>query len=595
MNLKNRDIIISLFSFIILFFHVEAINSDLFAAEQLIYNNTTEGEEYQIYRVAKIAGTEQSWDTCEDIDVLNVVGTPGFYSIYGTDLGAITRCGDNYYFNLGDSIIEPLTFDNENPTGPWSGRNFLVGVSNYQSNFTTSTYLNLDVNDKPKNALYSCHNIKDTYDPDGRDGCYTIPNAMFSVQDGGTCNMFAQYMDVFTVGGNNHRSYASYITKFNSSTNLFDHYKENIYKWGDDATPEKRYDFAQASFVERDGYIYMFGAPSGRFGGLKVGRILTTDFINPDNTNNWQYYTNSSTWSTLSSTEEIRTNGKWIIEPKIGVSNYSYYNDYSPEYMTIAEFSVVYNEYLGKYMLITGRPDQGSIYGIYMYTSSNPQGPWTEYKLLPNQDVSCSSLNWSYYGTYTSSYLLENGGKIVNFLATTWNTYGVYNYYIDFGDAWAAACTPNCTNKCGGSDGCGGTCTNTCSGSTPLCKDNTTCVECVDSDDCAEGELCNAQNTCENDDNCTDKECGTDGCGGSCGSCGTGEVCFGDNECKLVDLDLNGDGDVKISDFLVFVTDFLSFRLGNPASTQSDLNGDDKISLSDYYIFVLEYIRLKGL
>ena len=65
-------------------------------------------------------------------------------------------------------------------------------------------------------------------------------------------------------------------------------------------------------------------------------------------------------------------------------------------------------------------------------------------------------------------------------------------------------CTPDCTDKACGDDGCGGSCG--------------TCVE---------GESCNA-GVCEAaacTPECGDKVCGDDGCGGSCGACAEGESC----------------------------------------------------------------------
>ena len=71
-------------------------------------------------------------------------------------------------------------------------------------------------------------------------------------------------------------------------------------------------------------------------------------------------------------------------------------------------------------------------------------------------------------------------------------------------------CSPSCTGKECGDDGCGGTC-----GSCPY------------------GEKCSAAGDCVCSPKCTGKECGDDGCGGSCGSCPYGEKCSaGDCVCS---------------------------------------------------------------
>lgn len=113
---------------------------------------------------------------------------------------------------------------------------------------------------------------------------------------------------------------------------------------------------------------------------------------------------------------------------------------------------------------------------------------------------------------------------------------------IDYGDccsdyqACCVNCTPDCTGKVCGNDGCDGSC--------GVCDGGLTCVggECLCVPDCA-GKNCGDDGcggscgtchygktcvdglcTCEPD--CDDKECGTDGCGGSCGECDTDWVCL---------------------------------------------------------------------
>ena len=65
-------------------------------------------------------------------------------------------------------------------------------------------------------------------------------------------------------------------------------------------------------------------------------------------------------------------------------------------------------------------------------------------------------------------------------------------------------CVPNCTGKQCGTDGCDGSC-----GS------------------CEGGESCSANGLCNCVADCAGKECGEDGCGGTCGACASLEVCQG--------------------------------------------------------------------
>lgn len=87
---------------------------------------------------------------------------------------------------------------------------------------------------------------------------------------------------------------------------------------------------------------------------------------------------------------------------------------------------------------------------------------------------------------------------------------------VDFGNccddfAESCTCTPDCTGKTCGSDGCGGSC-GTCDGATPFCADDGQCT-----DQCTP--------------TCDGRSCGPDGCGGSCGICGDDETCYWTFQC----------------------------------------------------------------
>ncbi len=111
-----------------------------------------------------------------------------------------------------------------------------------------------------------------------------------------------------------------------------------------------------------------------------------------------------------------------------------------------------------------------------------------------------------------------------------------------------ASCTPDCTGKLCGSDGCGGLCGTACSGANPFCIQGAchactpvcTGAACGDADGC--GGRC--QGTCAGTctagycstcvPSCTGKGCGDpDGCGGKCatGSCPDGGTCGTDGTC----------------------------------------------------------------
>ena len=98
-------------------------------------------------------------------------------------------------------------------------------------------------------------------------------------------------------------------------------------------------------------------------------------------------------------------------------------------------------------------------------------------------------------------------------------------------------CTPACTGKQCGADGCGGDCGECPPGydcdpfgycdCVPSCEGQ----ECGsdgcggDCGACPDGFVCNVFGTCVCLPQCAGKECGTNGCGGSCGSCPVGYSC----------------------------------------------------------------------
>jgi hypothetical protein len=129
-------------------------------------------------------------------------------------------------------------------------------------------------------------------------------------------------------------------------------------------------------------------------------------------------------------------------------------------------------------------------------------------------------------------------------------------------DAFEGVCVPSCSGKECGDDGCGGSCGSCPSGTScegyqckPTCTDDCSplgkkecisstsfrtcgnydsdpCLEWSEPSNCASGSTC-WNGTCACAPDCTGKECGADGCGGSCGQCTGGKKCV-QNACQCV-------------------------------------------------------------
>lgn len=99
-----------------------------------------------------------------------------------------------------------------------------------------------------------------------------------------------------------------------------------------------------------------------------------------------------------------------------------------------------------------------------------------------------------------------------------------------------ATCAPNCTGKnCGEIDGCGGLCSGPCpEGGACSAEKN-----CIGGSKCGNGTCdagensANCSKDCKPDCTpaCGGKQCGPNGCGGSCGLCGSGKACTDEGQC----------------------------------------------------------------
>jgi hypothetical protein len=139
-------------------------------------------------------------------------------------------------------------------------------------------------------------------------------------------------------------------------------------------------------------------------------------------------------------------------------------------------------------------------------------------ELEPLAGGACAAAAWSSTAVYVGGNVVSFNGN--QYTAAYWNQ----NAEPDKNDGaqysgqpWslptpcsATACTPNCGGKQCGADGCGGTC-GTC-GASQTCNASDQCVaSCLPS--------------------CEMKGCGSDGCGGSCGTCAAGLTCNAGNQC----------------------------------------------------------------
>jgi alkaline phosphatase len=139
-------------------------------------------------------------------------------------------------------------------------------------------------------------------------------------------------------------------------------------------------------------------------------------------------------------------------------------------------------------------------------------------------EIKLKSSNFFNLGSSTKIYVNVNKGEYIPCIATNttyfYRCFGNNVYWYDncniktnikeqcsyeCSGSECITCTPNCAGKDCGDNGCGGSC--------GTCQTGQTCTS----------GLCQA--TCI--PNCTGKDCGSNGCGGICGTCQTGQTCVG--------------------------------------------------------------------
>ncbi|MGW0043707.1 DUF4185 domain-containing protein [Rhodococcus sp. NPDC003348] len=157
--------------------------------------------------------------------------------------------------------------------------------------------------------------------------------------------------------------------------------------------------FQQSAFVERDGYVYEFGTPSGRSGGALLARVPDAQISNLAAYEYW----NGSAWVTdLSAAVPV-------IE--------------SP----VSELSVQWNSYLNKYVAMY----TDATNSLVIRQADRLEGPWSG-----TQTILSGVLVPSLYGGFMHPWA---GGRYLEFVATTWDRYNVIYFRTDLNGLQMAA------------------------------------------------------------------------------------------------------------------------------------------------------------
>ncbi len=159
--------------------------------------------------------------------------------------------------------------------------------------------------------------------------------------------------------------------------------------------------FCQIWPVEHDGYIWIYGIQGGRFGGVKLARVLPQNIEDFDS---YEFFT-----GTDEEGEPVFVAGKAglrILNADDGGAGYVIEKP-------AGEMCVVWNEYLGKYMTIFQRNTR-----LVLLTSETPWGEWSEETVL----LGYEQYNCMYCGFMNPRYM-EKKGKVVYFIMSYWWDY----------------------------------------------------------------------------------------------------------------------------------------------------------------------------
>jgi hypothetical protein len=146
-------------------------------------------------------------------------------------------------------------------------------------------------------------------------------------------------------------------------------------------------------------------------------------------TGGWQYYLGRNRWSAPTGDEAaIAGRVPWLIPPTDAAFNHDQ-NSLSSgcNGLGIGKFSIVWDAYLARFLLLTGTDGCTELGTIRVYSAAKLTGPWAWAAVvaMPHEDR-------DYYAPYSGPDLVTNGGRSVYFLASTYRHYGVFLYRMDF-------------------------------------------------------------------------------------------------------------------------------------------------------------------
>ena len=302
--------------------------------------------------------------------------------IYGTDLGIPVKVGNEIIFLFGDSFSGP------NMKGGWK--------SNFMTKVTDDTYwddlkMETIVNERGAALPFFEGRHQGGNETDNTVEVTKIPTGGITIGD--TVYIFYMSIRYWGVAGSWNVNYNGVVK---SNVNDLHNWTEvSELTWTEEEAPN----FGQIYPFEdpNSEYIYIYGIPGGRNGSCSVGRTTKENFLNK---NEYEYLVAENTWEKGSKgLAKLKSDdAHCIIDP------------------AVSELSVVYNEYLGKYMTVFYRSGK-----LIMMTSDTPYSKFSNSVTLLDQ----TDYN-GIYGGFLHPEFLADGGQSFYMTVSCWEVYNVY-------------------------------------------------------------------------------------------------------------------------------------------------------------------------
>ncbi len=259
------------------------------------------------------------------------------WGVFGADLGHMFMHHGKMYMVFGDTFGGPAAHPfNSQDHGDW--RSNTMARINIRASTNPLHGLTFDemITDQPGHAKELLHSLKVSGDE-----ITVIPTYGVSVAP----RMFLHYMSVNTWGKPGHwtLNYSGLAYSDDDGQNWT---KDERMTWPGDSN------FGQVAIVENEGYLYFFGIPGGRYGGLQLARVEPQAIL--DKTA-YHYWT-GSTWLANKPGAAATT----VPAP-------------------VGELSVRWNSYYKKWlMMYLNDPD----YRIVLRTADRLTGPWSAEQVI---------------------------------------------------------------------------------------------------------------------------------------------------------------------------------------------------------------------